>query len=275
MPRLSLPGGEAGRALALALSVALHAALLVWLPARPTAPPAPEPPARLALRLLPAPEPAPPSVPAPAAARPAAHAGPARAPVQRKSTARPVVAAAGSASSLASADGEDGGAVGDLNYRRFYDDNPKHPMRCMVGHVAQSSGDHDSAIYIYEDCAKRGDNFSLLSLAVYYEVGAGHLARDPAKAAEIFHRIATGSAEAMPRTGCSITGWCSITASAWRAMPPPGSTGWPGPARAATATRPSSSRSTRPATHRRRSATSGAERAVGARVRPLLQPQER
>lgn len=88
--------------------------------------------------------------------------------------------------------------ISDLHYKRFYDENPRHPMRCMVGHVAQSSGDHQAAIYIYQDCAKRGDSFSLVPLAIYYELGTGGLARDPAKAAGLFKRAAEGSSGYAP-----------------------------------------------------------------------------
>lgn len=83
--------------------------------------------------------------------------------------------------------------ISDLHYKRFYDENPHHPMRCMVGHVAQSSGDHKAALYIYQDCAARGDTFSLVSLAVYYELGTGGIERDPAKAAALFLRAAQGN----------------------------------------------------------------------------------
>ncbi|WP_051378778.1 SEL1-like repeat protein [Derxia gummosa] len=201
------PGADATRNVALAVSLALHAALFVFgVPPRPAAPEA-ERPAPIVVRLL-APPPAQPPPEPRAAAKPASHpaakpAAPARRPARPRPTptSRSVIAASRPTASPVAADGEDGGAVGDLNYRRFYDENPKHPMRCMVGHVAQSSGDHESAVYIYSDCAAHGDNFSLLSLAVYYEVGVGGLPRDPAKAAEIFHRIATGKAEAYAANG--------------------------------------------------------------------------
>lgn len=96
----------------------------------------------------------------------------------------------------------------DLHYRTFYDDNPKHPMRCMVGHVAESSGDHESAIYIFGDCAKNGDNFSAISLAHYYELGLGGTRKDPAKAAELFRRVATSEREAYRTNGMLYYGLC-------------------------------------------------------------------
>jgi len=203
---------EAARVLGVGLSLAVHAAALLALSAAhwPAPVPAAPAPAPLSLVLQAEPavvaqpsEPPPPSAPtpAPASARPAA---PKRAPHAQASPR--VLAAAKAASSSASAttgagESVDSGELSDLNYRHFYDENPKHPMRCMVGHVAQSSGDHESAVYIYQDCAQRGDNFSLLSLAVYYEVGLGGLPKDPAKAAELFHRIATGQAEAYAANG--------------------------------------------------------------------------
>lgn len=96
----------------------------------------------------------------------------------------------------------------DLHYRTFYDDNPTHPMRCMVGPVAEASGDHEGAIYIYSDCAKNGDNFSAISLAHYYELGLGGVGKDPAKAAELFHRVATSAREAYRTNGMLYYGLC-------------------------------------------------------------------
>lgn len=96
----------------------------------------------------------------------------------------------------------------DLHYRTFYDDNPTHPMRCMVGPVAEASGDHEGAIYIFSDCAKNGDNFSAISLAHYYELGLGGAGKDPAKAAELFHRVATSEREAYRTNGMLYYGLC-------------------------------------------------------------------
>lgn len=96
----------------------------------------------------------------------------------------------------------------DLHYRTFYDDNPTHPMRCMVGPVAEASGDHEGAIYIFSDCAKNGDNFSAISLAHYYELGLGGAAKDPAKAAELFHSVATSEREAYRTNGMLYYGLC-------------------------------------------------------------------
>lgn len=88
--------------------------------------------------------------------------------------------------------------ISDLHYKRFYDENPSHPMRCMVGHVAQSFGDHRAAVYIFQDCAERGDSFSLVSLAIYYELGLGGVSRNPVKAAELFLHAAQGSSGYAP-----------------------------------------------------------------------------
>lgn len=96
----------------------------------------------------------------------------------------------------------------DLHYQTFYDDNPKHPMRCMVGHVAESSGDHESALYIFSDCAKNGDNFSAISLAHYYELGLGGARKDAAKAAALFYRVATSEREAYRANGMLYYGLC-------------------------------------------------------------------
>lgn len=102
----------------------------------------------------------------------------------------------------------DGSVRSDLHYRTFYDDNPTHPMRCMVGPVAEASGDHESAIYIFSDCARNGDNFSAISLAHYYELGLGGVRKDPAKAAELFHRVATSEREAYRTNGMLYYGLC-------------------------------------------------------------------
>jgi TPR repeat protein len=96
----------------------------------------------------------------------------------------------------------------DLHYRTFYDDNPTHPMRCMVGPVAEASGDHEGAIYIFSDCAKNGDNFSAISLAHYYELGLGGAGKDPAKAAELFRSVATSQREAYRTNGMLYYGLC-------------------------------------------------------------------
>lgn len=96
----------------------------------------------------------------------------------------------------------------DLHYRTFYEDNPTHPMRCMVGPVAEASGDHESAIYIFSDCAKNGDNFSAISLAHYYELGLGGVRKDPAKAAQLFYRVATSEREAYRTNGMLYYGLC-------------------------------------------------------------------
>ncbi len=96
----------------------------------------------------------------------------------------------------------------DLHYRTFYDDNPTHPMRCMVGHVAEASGDHESAIHIYSDCARNGDNFSAISLAHYYELGLGGARKDPARAAALFHAVATSEREAYRTNGMLYYGLC-------------------------------------------------------------------
>lgn len=96
----------------------------------------------------------------------------------------------------------------DLHYRTFYDDNPTHPMRCMVGHVAEASGDHESALHIYGDCARNGDNFSAISLAHYYELGLGGVSKDPAKAAALFHAVATSEREAYRTNGMLYYGLC-------------------------------------------------------------------
>lgn len=175
---------------ALVLSVLLHG-LVLSLPfdAPPAVPVEPAGTAGIEARLI-----APPDRPTPADAPRAV-----RATAPRTARAAPAVAAParGEGPEVAG----DDSIRSDLHYRTFYDDNPTHPMRCMVGHVAESSGDHESAIYIYGDCAKNGDNFSMISLAHYYELGLGGAPKDPALAAELFRKVATSSREAYRSNG--------------------------------------------------------------------------
>ncbi len=186
-PRL---GFDRSAVLAFALSVALHAAVLAW----PRGARLPEPAVVLQARLLEAqPEPPPQSD---ESVEPPPEAPP---PLRMVTRAEP---------------GRDAEVVGDdsvrsdLHYRTFYEENPRHPMRCMVGHVAESSGDHESALYVYADCASHGDNFSAISLAHYYELGLGGLPRDPAKAASLFRQVALSDREAYRSNGMFYYGLC-------------------------------------------------------------------
>ena len=175
--------------LAMALSVGLHAVLLAW----PLGQQAPETVTMLQASLV---EPPPESPP-----QPEAQLGPPpeAPPLHMITRAEPRIDA--------EVVGDDS-VRSDLHYRNFYDENPRHPMRCMVGHVAESSGDHESALHIYGDCASHGDNFSAISLAHYYELGLGGLPRDAAKAAALFRQVALSDREAYRANGMFYYGLC-------------------------------------------------------------------
>jgi TPR repeat protein len=71
----------------------------------------------------------------------------------------------------------------------------------MAGNIAQSSGDHETALRIYRGCAADGDNFSIIALAQYYEQGIGGVAKNPAKVVELFKRVALSSRQAYRSDG--------------------------------------------------------------------------
>lgn len=53
---------------------------------------------------------------------------------------------------------------GDLSYRHFVD-SPRR-IKCLYGYVAEKTGDHVSAVRIFEDCIARwNDVYSMIWLA--------------------------------------------------------------------------------------------------------------
>ena len=60
----------------------------------------------------------------------------------------------------------------DLSYENYIDSHK--PIKCLYGYVAEKTGDHESAIKIFEDCIKRWDSvYSMIWLAQIYESGIG------------------------------------------------------------------------------------------------------
>lgn len=75
---------------------------------------------------------------------------------------------------------------GDLSYRHFVD-SPRR-IKCLYGYVAEKTGDHVSAVRIFEDCIARwNDVYSMIWLAQMLESGAG-VAHDEARAARLMER---------------------------------------------------------------------------------------
>ena len=60
----------------------------------------------------------------------------------------------------------------DLSYESFIDSDNR--IKCLYGYVAEKTGDHASAIHIFEDCIQRwNDVYSMIWLAQIYETGVG------------------------------------------------------------------------------------------------------
>lgn len=60
----------------------------------------------------------------------------------------------------------------ELSYESFVDSDK--PIKCLYGYAADKTGDHASAIAIFEDCIKRWDSvYSMIWLAQIYEMGVG------------------------------------------------------------------------------------------------------
>lgn len=59
-----------------------------------------------------------------------------------------------------------------LSYENYIDSNK--PIKCMYGYAAEKTGDHESAIAIFEDCIERWNSvYSMIWLAQIYESGIG------------------------------------------------------------------------------------------------------
>lgn len=74
----------------------------------------------------------------------------------------------------------------DLSYESYVDSDKR--IKCLYGYAAEKTGDHASAIKIFEDCVERwSDVYSMIWLAQMYESGAG-VEVDLAKAAALMKR---------------------------------------------------------------------------------------
>lgn len=63
-------------------------------------------------------------------------------------------------------------SVNDLSYEYFV--NSDRPIKCLYGYIADKTGDHTSAIKIFEDCIERwGSVYSMIWLSKIYESGIG------------------------------------------------------------------------------------------------------
>lgn len=75
---------------------------------------------------------------------------------------------------------------GDFSYHSFVD-SPRR-IKCLYGYVAAKTGDHASAIRIFEDCIERwNDVYSMIWLAQIIESGVG-TERDETRAARLMER---------------------------------------------------------------------------------------
>lgn len=82
----------------------------------------------------------------------------------------------------------------DLSYESWIDS--RHRLKCLYGYAANKTGDHASAIRIFEDCIARWDDvYSMISLAQIHENGVG-VPRNLAYATELLRRGAETDDEA-------------------------------------------------------------------------------
>ena len=74
----------------------------------------------------------------------------------------------------------------DLSYESYVDSNKR--IKCLYGYAAEKTGDHESAIKIFEDCVERwNDVYSMIWLAQMYESGSG-VSKDLGRAAQLLKR---------------------------------------------------------------------------------------
>lgn len=60
----------------------------------------------------------------------------------------------------------------DLSYETYI--NSDQRIKCLYGYFAEKTGDHATAIHIFEDCIQRwNDVYSMIWLAQIYETGVG------------------------------------------------------------------------------------------------------
>lgn len=64
-----------------------------------------------------------------------------------------------------------------------------HPLKCAVGQAAQMQGDHETALWIFSTCAREGNVYGMMSLALMYELGLG-VAQSDERAAALYRQVA-------------------------------------------------------------------------------------
>ncbi|TFH87339.1 sel1 repeat family protein [Billgrantia azerbaijanica] len=87
-----------------------------------------------------------------------------------------------------------GNGTSDLSYESYINSDKR--IKCLYGYAAEKTGDHTSAIKIFEDCIQRwNDVYSMIWLAQIYESGIG-IPQDLAYATELMRRGAMTNDEA-------------------------------------------------------------------------------
>ena len=75
---------------------------------------------------------------------------------------------------------------GDLSYKAYVHSDKR--IKCLYGYAADKTGDHASAVAIFEDCIRRwNDVYSMIWLAQLYETGIG-VPRDLEQATALMRR---------------------------------------------------------------------------------------
>jgi TPR repeat protein len=77
--------------------------------------------------------------------------------------------------------------VSDQEIKTFF--RSGHPLKCAVGQAAQMQGDHETALWIFNTCARENNLFGVMSLALYYELGLG-VPRSDERAAQLYRQAA-------------------------------------------------------------------------------------
>jgi uncharacterized protein len=77
--------------------------------------------------------------------------------------------------------------VSDQEIKTFF--RSGHSLKCAVGQAAQMQGDHETALWIFNTCARENNLFGVMSLALYYELGLG-VPRSDERAAQLYRQAA-------------------------------------------------------------------------------------
>lgn len=90
---------------------------------------------------------------------------------------------------------QDGGrSTSDLSYEMHIESDKR--FKCLYGYAASKTGDHASAVRIFEDCIRRwNDVYSMIWLSELYESGLG-VPKDPQAATDLMRRGAEQNDEA-------------------------------------------------------------------------------